>query len=83
MHYPADVGLLWDAMRCSIRATARAVARHGVAGWHQWRHLSNGVRALFNAVRSTRRAKGRPERVEAYPRRCGELVWRVEGTLEA
>ena len=45
-HYPTDVSLLWDAMRCSIRETARAGARHGVGGWRQWRHLSNSVRAL-------------------------------------
>ena len=83
VHYPTDVGLLWDAVRCLVREAARAAGRHGTGGWRQWRHLSNGVRSLFNGVRSTRRAKGRPERVKAYLSRCGELVGRVEGTLEA
>ena len=83
VHYPTDVGLLWDAMRCSIRDTARAGGKHGVGGWRQWRHLSNSVRALFNGVRSTRRAKGRAARVEAYLARCEALLGRVEATLGA
>ena len=83
VHYPTDAGLLWDAMRCAVRETARAGATHGIGGWRQWRHLSNSVRALSDAVRSTRRAKGRPERVEAYLARCGALLGRVEATLEA
>ena len=83
VHYPTDVGLLWDAMRCAVRDTARAAGKHGVGGWRQWRHLSNSVRALSDGVRSTRRAKGRAERVEAYLARCGALLGRVEATLEA
>ena len=34
-------------------------------------------------MRSTRRAKGRPERVRAYLARCEVLLGRVEGTLKA
>ena len=83
VHYPTDVSLLWDAMRCSIRATARLAAKHGVGGWRQWRHQSNSVRTLFHRVRSTRRAKGCPERVEAYLARCGALLGRVDATLGA
>ena len=83
VHYPTDVNLLWDAMRCLIRETARLAKRREVGGWRQWRHWSGCVRTLFHRVRSTRRAKGRPEWVEAYLARCGELVERVEGTLGA
>ena len=35
VHYPTDVRLLWDAMRCLIRETGRAAAEHDVAGWRQ------------------------------------------------
>ena len=79
VHYPTDVSLLWDAMRCLIRETGRAAAEHDVAGWRQWKHLVRSVRRLFHKVRSTRRA--RPERVEEYLARCRELVERAEGTL--
>ena len=81
VHYPTDVSLLWDAMRCLIRLTGRAATENDVPGWRQWKHLLNSVRKLFNAVRSTRRAS--PERVEAYLDRCRELVLRVEETLPA
>ena len=83
VHYPTDVNLLWDAMRCLLRETGRAAGRHAVGGWRQWRHLSGEVRKLFNRVRSTRRAKRRPERVEAYLERCRGLVERTVETVAA
>ena len=82
VHYPTDVSLLWDAMRCLLRETGRAARRHGVGGWRQWRHLSNEVRRLFYGVRSTRRAKRHPARVEAYLARCEGLVERAAVTLD-
>ena len=83
VHYPTDVNLLWDAMRCLLRETGRAARRQAVGGWRQWRHLSGEVRKLFNRVRSTRRAKRRPERVEAYLERCRGLVERTVETVAA
>ena len=82
VHYPTDVNLLWDAMRCLIRETGWAAVKHAVGGWRQWRHLSREVRRLFNGVRSTRRAKRRPERVEAYLERCRGLVERAVATVD-
>ena len=79
VHYPTDVNLLMDAMRCLVRVTGRAASEHEVAGWRQWRHLTRSVKRLFNQVRSTRRA--RPERVEAYLERCRYLVERAQVTL--
>ena len=82
VHYPTDVNLLWDAMRCLVRETGRAARQHAVGGWRQWRHLSKEVRKLFNGVRSTRRAKRRPERVEAYLERCRSLLERAANTVD-
>ena len=81
VHYPTDVSLLWDAMRCVLRETGRAATDNTVCGWRQWKHLTRSVRRLFHRVRSTRRAD--PQRVEAYLGRCHELVVRVEATLPA
>ena len=83
VHYPTDVGLLWDAMRCLLRETGPAAKKHGVVGWRQWRHLTQEVRTLFNRVRSTRRAKSQPDRVAAYVKQCRVLVERAEETLKA
>ena len=82
VHYPTDVSLLWDALRCLLRETGRAAGRHAVGGWRQWRHLSKEVRKRFNQVRSTRRAKRHPERVEVYLARCRALVARTMETLD-
>ncbi len=82
MHYPTDVNLLWDAVRCLLRETGRTAEQYAVRGWRQWRHLSREVKKLFNKVRSTRRAQRHPERVEAYLARCRALVERAEATLD-
>ena len=66
VHYPTDVNLLWDAMRCLLGELGRAARKHHLGGWRQWRHLTQEVKKCFNKVRSTRRAKSRPDRVEAY-----------------
>ena len=78
VHYPTDVNLLWDAMRCLLRELGRAARKHHIGSWRQWRHLTQGVKKCFNKVRSTRRAKSQPDRVEAYIERCCHLVGRAE-----
>ena len=80
VHYPTDVSLLWDAMRCLLRAAGRSAEESGVSGWRQWKHLTRLARRLFHRVRATRRA-ARPEHVEAYLGRCLELVARAEASL--
>ena len=79
VHYPTDVSLLWDAVRCLLRETGRAAEESGVGGWRQWKHLSRSVQRLFHRVRVTRRA--RPEHVEAYLARCRKLAARAEAGL--
>ena len=55
VHYPTDIGLLYDSMRCVIRETTRAAQKCGVGGWRQHQHLERGVRKRFNRVRDSRR----------------------------
>ncbi len=68
VHYPTDVGLLWDAMRWLVHGTGRTAVDHGVPGWRQCRHLTKKLGKLFRKVRVTCRAV--PERVEEYLARC-------------
>ena len=46
MHYPTDVSLLWDAVRCLLRPTGLTAEQYAVRGWRQWRHLSREVKKL-------------------------------------
>jgi len=79
VHYPTDVNLLWDAMRCLIRECGRAASGCGLDGWRQWRYLTTAIKGRFHAVRKTRWAG--PEDVKACLDLCRKLVVRAEGTL--
>ena len=79
VHYPTDVSLLWDATRCLITVTAAACAEVGLGGWRKRVALQLRLKALFNAVRRTRRAK--PAAVRAYLAFCQRLVSRAGGQL--
>ena len=35
VHYPTDVSLLWDALRCLLRVLPAACLECGVTGWRQ------------------------------------------------
>ena len=55
VHYPTDLNLLWDAMRCLIRETGKAARKFEVGGWRQSEQLSRKVHKLFNRVRGRRK----------------------------
>ncbi len=82
MHYPTDVSLLWDALRCLIRVTALACEQHGLGGWRQSAHLIRTVRSLFQRVRSSRRRKQQPRRVQDYVRQARCIAERAKESLE-
>ena len=63
VHYPTDVNLLWDAMRCMLRYAGRAASKHDVSGFRQWVHLQQSFKKRFNKVRTTRRAS--PKHIKA------------------
>ena len=79
VHYPTDVNLLWDAMRCMLRSAGRTASKHDVWGLRQWKKLRKSVNERFNKVRKTRRI--RPKHVKAYLGYCAELIGRVEALL--
>ena len=81
VHWPTDVNLLWDAVRCLVRETRRACVGHGIGGWRQHRHLTAKARRLFGAVSTARRWKARPEAVAKYIGFCGSLADRAEVSL--
>ena len=76
VHYPTDVNLLKDAMRCMLRNAGCAASKHDVSGFRQWMHLQESISKLFNKVRKTRRAS--PKHFKAYLKACAELIGRVE-----
>ena len=82
MHYPTDVNLLWDALRCLLRVLALACEQCGLGGWRQSAHLTWKVRGLFNRVRSSKRRKNQPQRVQDYVRQARRIAERAQESLE-
>ena len=83
VHYPTDVSLLWDALRCMLRSVAAACGLWGVSGWRQKRRWLLKMKALFNRVRSSKQRSKRPQRVEVYVRQAVQLADRARASVEA
>ena len=79
VHYPTDVRLLWDAIRCMLRCAGRTASTHDVSGFRQWVHLQESFKKRFNKVRTIKRAS--PKHIKAYLKACAELIDRVEALL--
>ena len=79
VHFPTDVWLLWDAMRCLIREVNRTAKAHQLSGWRQWKKLTERVRKQYNQVST--RGRQSEKRIKAYLELCGELMARVDHTL--
>ena len=78
-HYPTDVGLLRDAMRCMLRSAGPLGSKLDVSKWCQWMHLQKSVKKRFNKVRETRRASRKD--IKAYLKVCAKLIGRVKALL--
>ena len=83
VHYPTDVSLLWDALRCLIREVGASCKRHELGGWRQSEHLTGKVRGAFNRVRTAKQRTNREERVQVYLDLAADIVERAERSLEA
>ena len=83
VHYPTDIGLLRDSVRCLIREASRACGAFGVSGWRQRRHWEGTVGALSDAVRTASLQRSRPGAVRSYPAASLKLAAKAEGSLAA
>ena len=82
VHYPTDVNLLWDAMRCSVREAASLAQKLQLGGWRQHRHIIGKVlKKSFDRVRTSKQIRRSPERVEEYLGICQKYLMRAEFTL--
>ncbi len=81
VHWPTDVRLLWDAMRCLLRTLHRTCRAHGVKGWRKYMYWTNKVKAAFNAVRTFHQQRDK-DKVKDYLELSSKLVARVTATCE-
>ena len=79
VHYPTDVNLLLDAMRCMLCNAGLLGSKHKVPDWRQWQHLHESVTDKFNKIQKTRRASRK--NIKAYLKLCAKLIGRVKALL--
>ena len=81
VHYPTDVNLLADAMRCIIRTAAELGEEMNRTEWRQHQHIQRKVKKAFNRVRTAKQIKKSPERVTEYLLVCNTYLQRAERTI--
>ena len=81
VHFPTDVNLLWDAMRCTVRTAAKLAEKLELGGWRQHQHIQKLIKKQFNRVRTSKQMKKSPERVVEYLEECRKYLARAESTL--
>ena len=79
VHWPTDVGLLWDAVRCLLREVHRTCRLHRIAGWRKSMYWSRELRRAFYRVRTHRQWRD-VSKVESYLSLCRKVVSRAEAT---
>jgi hypothetical protein len=62
VHYPTDIGLLWDAMRKVVTISARHGAELGITEWRQSDYLLREIKKLFNQARRLKRLNSKDKR---------------------
>ena len=82
VHYPTDVNLLWDALRCLIREIAASSKRCELGGWRQSKHLTGKVRTAFNRTRTANQRVNKEDRVQVYLNLAADIVARAEESLQ-
>ena len=81
VHWPTDVSLLRDAMRCLLRRLGRTCQEHDVKGWRKYMDWTNKVQDAFNEVRTSVMQRDK-DHVQAYLNLCETLVARIVKTCD-
>ena len=65
VHYPADINLLWDAIRKVIQLTGNLCEREGVTDWRQYRFNVKQMKRLYRITQKTRYSTSKDEKKKA------------------
>lgn len=92
MHYPTDINLLWDAMRCALRAVNQCCLAREQSHWRQWQHHTRQVKKAFRKAQTLKHSSSKyPEKRakrqqavcdahQAYLVLCTHLLARMDMT---
>ncbi len=66
IHYPTDINLLLDAMRCSLRTVGKYCDSHQVIGWRQWKYNTRQVKKQCRKVQKIKHSTSKdPQKKQA------------------
>ena len=83
VHFPTDVGLCWDAVRCLIRVCASAAAAFEIPGWRKHADRTRKVYKAFQRVRTAPRYWRNRKGVKAYLQQCKKNATSARALLRA
>lgn len=95
MHFPTDIHLFEDSLRCLLRTVGRLSQAAGIPGWRQRGHIIKKIKKLHRRAQNAKRSRAgkeakRAEREEAvreahriYLAEAATWLERVESTLTA
>lgn len=93
IHYPTDINVLWDAVRCLIRLCEQTAQEFDISGWRQATCHHKRIKSLYRAAQNSKRSNAKdPEKVkakevkiqnehQAYLDRCADMLQRSEQLL--
>jgi len=58
VHFPSDIGLLWDAMRKAIILTGQWCENRQLSHWRQYCYNLRQLKRLLREVQNRKRCKG-------------------------
>lgn len=94
IHYPTDINLLFDAMRCSLRTIARLCQAHQISDWRQWRYNTRQVKKHYRKAQKLKHSTSKDplkqaqkkqdiqQAHEAYINLSTQLLNKMKQTLE-
>ena len=95
VHYPTDLNLLWDAMRCALRTVAQCCEARKVNGWRQWQYNTQSVKRAMRHIQKLKRSTSKDSALkekreqaihdtcEHYLTLCNTYLIRMEDTLQS
>jgi hypothetical protein len=87
VHFPTDIGLLWDAVRNILDGCARASAAHGLPGWRQAAYHRRQFKKQYRKIQRLKHSRARDDakraaRDEAIRTAHAEYLHQAEGYLQ-
>ena len=81
IHFPTDLSLLRDSVRCVLRQSHKWAAVFGLAGWREYKSYLHKIHKAFQGARKGRKKSYNRKKVKSYLHLCRKIHGKVEHQL--